>query len=529
MKCRVVSMNEWLYPDMAAGVSRPKPIVLHAARGTRTGFQVLFKPTPANGELRVSLASQGADFPSPEIFQLVDVMVEKNTGPIGFIAKEGESAEGYTTRLAPFRVYDAMKPFLPGTKGRMGSEALFFEWRIPEDADAATYTSTIRVTIGNESLTLPVKLTVHAATVTDPGTFSLTNWFNLGAMASRHGITPWTEAHWRMIRRYGELMRRGRQTHFWIPMGYIGIKEGPEGLFSFDFAKAERLIRTYLKLGFTGIEGGHVAGRTEFHAPNFVLSTNHKVNAVSREGYNFLAQYLPAWRDFLCRNGWLDIAVQHVGDEPTDKSMADYRVISGIVRKFMPGTPIIDAVELSELAGAVDIWVPKDDYYEKHRDEFEFFRHHGDTIWCYTCCFPGGYYMNRLLDMPLLRTRYIQWGCFKYDLPGFLHWGLNHYRHDQNPFECNCPDHGGGNNLPPGDTHNVYPGDDGPWGSVRLEAQAAGIEDYELLRQLKEVDPESALKILSSCFRGFRDADENPQHFAAAHLSLLNAVSAATD
>jgi hypothetical protein len=529
MKCKVVSINEWLYPDTPVTASKPKPVVLHAARGTRTGFQMLLKPLSAESQVQIVTECTAEDCPEPELFQLIDVMVERNTGPIGFIAKEGESADGYATRLAPFRVYDAMKPFVPSLTMRREVEAFYVGWCIPEDAEPGVFKWTIRVTIGNESLAIPVELTVHAATVTDPGTFSLTNWFSLEAMATRHGIEPWTEAHWRMIRKYGELMRRGRQTHFWVPIGLIGIREEPEGVFSFDFHKAERLIRTFLKLGFTGIEAGHVAGRTSFDAPNFVLASDSKINAASHEGYNFLAQYLFNWRHFLKRNGWLDITVQHVGDEPTAHSMGDYRIIAGIVRKFMPGTPIIDAVELSELAGAVDIWVPKDDYYEKHREEFEFFRRHGDTIWCYTCCFPGGHYMNRLLDMPLLRTRYLQWGCFKYDIPGFLHWGLNHYRHDQDPFECNCPDHGGGNNLPPGDTHNVYPGEGAPWGSVRLEAQAAGIEDYELFQMVKEFDPDQAQRILESCFRGFKDADENAQHFAAAHRRLLEIASSSVE
>ena len=32
-----------------------------------------------------------------------------------------------------------------------------------------------------------------------------------------------------------------------------------------------------------------------------------------------------------------------------------------------------------------------------------------------------------LLDKPLIEVRYLHWGNFKYRMPGFLHWGLNHY------------------------------------------------------------------------------------------------------
>jgi hypothetical protein len=269
-----------------------------------------------------------------------------------------------------------------------------------------------------------------------------------------------------------------------------------------------------------------VGTRVHFRDPEFVLTADRSIKATSPEGYLFLAQYLGAWRAFLKENGWLGKAIQYVGDEPIDQSAQDYRVLAGILRKFLPGIPLIDAVERSGLGGAVDIWVPKNHYYQEHRQEFEVHRHLGDTLWFYTCCFPGGHFLNRLLDMPLIRTRFLHWGNYVYDLKGYLHWGFNHYRAWQDPFEETCPAHGEGGttNLPPGDTHIVYPGPDGPWGSVRLEAMAAGIEDYELLRLLETRDKELADQIARSCVRSFDDVDEDPVHFAAAHRRLLEAV-----
>ena len=39
----------------------------------------------------------------------------------------------------------------------------------------------------------------------------------------------------------------------------------------------------------------------------------------------------------LKKNGWYDLSVQHVGDEPGPSKMNEYRILCGIVRKFMPG------------------------------------------------------------------------------------------------------------------------------------------------------------------------------------------------
>jgi hypothetical protein len=124
-----------------------------------------------------------------------------------------------------------------------------------------------------------------------------------------------------------------------------------------------------------------------------------------------------------------------VADEPTETSKQEYRILSGIVRKFMPGVPLLEAVETFDLDGAVDIWIPKNSFYQENREEFEKFRALGDKLWFYTCCFPGGSYLNRLWDMPLLRTRFLHWGNYKYDLEGFLHCGLNHCDKDKDPFQ----------------------------------------------------------------------------------------------
>ncbi len=529
MERAVCSAVEWVYPDSAIPPGGRREVSLASARGARAACQILFKPVPREAPISAeySPGARGAAWLTPEVYQLIDVSVEFNTGPKGFVAKEGDAVAEYATREAPFRVYDAMGPLAEGAVTRAEAEALYLCWRVPADAEPGSYAGELMVRIGDESHSIPVALQVFSATVPAQGTLAVTNWFNVENMATRHGLETWSDEHWRMIRRYGELMRRARQNNFWVPVRLVGIEKEDGGRYSFDFSRAERLIRLFFELGFACLEGGHVGGRAHFHDAEFVLSADRSIKATSPEGYAFLAQYLPAWREFLKRNGWLERAIQYVGDEPIDASAQDYRVLAGIVRKFLPGIRLLDAVERPGLGGAVDIWVPKNSYYQEHREQFEAHRRLGDELWFYTCCIPGGRFMNRLLDMPLVRTRLLHWGNYLYDLQGYLHWGLNQYRDGQDPFEETCPAHGEGGttNLPPGDTHIVYPGPDGPWGSVRLEAMAAGIEDYELFRHVEAKDKSLADRIVRSVLRSFDDADEDPAGFEKAHRRLLAAAS----
>jgi hypothetical protein len=343
-------------------------------------------------------------------------------------------------------------------------------------------------------------------------------------MARLHSVEPWSEAHWDLLRQYAIMMRHGRQTDF-IPAAPELTKIG-EGRWKFDFTRTERMIRMFLAEGFTHIELPHIARhdrRKEAVSPFVVNVDGTPKPGTSHEAYEFLAQSLPAWADMLRRNGWYNLAIQHVVDEPETKDFGDYRIMAGTVRKFLPGVPLIDALGEPELDGAVDIWVPLNESYEKGREAFEAHRRRGDTIWFYTCCGPSGFYLNRFIDTELLRTRLLHWGNWRYRLDGYLHWGLNQIIAEQDPFENTCPPHGPYKefHLPPGDSHIIYPGKDGPWSSVRFEAMGAGIEDYELLRIVAARDEKLADEICAQLVRTFTDYDAKVESFNSAHLRLL--------
>ena len=532
MVYKIVSINEWLYSDTQVAETDSNEINVGAARGTYAACQVFFSSV-CPGELihwEYSTHPSGVNWEMPEVYQLIDIPVDKNTGPVAMAVKEGESAEGYTSRIAPFRVYDAMKPLTENTYTRGQTEAFYVCWKIPKDAQPGLYTGMLTFQLGAVVYTIPVVQKVYSACIPVKETLAITNWFSLPNMATRHNLEMWSEEHWTMIKRYGELMRRSRQTHFLLPMELIEVNKTESGPYTFVFDRAERLIRLFLDLGFTCIEGGHVGAKERMHQhPYCVLFNDGTTRATSPEGYAFLAQFLTAWRIFLQRNGWLDKTIQHIADEPNVNTEADYRVLSSIIRKYLPGIPLIDALSSYKLGGAVDIWVPTNKDYQENREGFESLRKLGDTLWFYTCCTPGGYYLNRFMDIPLLKTRLLHWGNFIYNLEGFLHWGLNYYEDAQDPFKESSPVHrkgfSGTGILPPGDTHIVYPGPEGPWGSIRLEAMRAGAEDYELLTLLKSENEKTAENICRECITNFHEVNVDSLNFENAHRRLLTEVS----
>lgn len=518
MKYEIISQNEWLYPDSVVSEYRQETVQLHTAKSAYVSTQILLNELEIGATIDWECSNLPKGF-SMEVFRLVDIWVEKNTGQISFCLGEGESAAGYTTRPAPFELYDALKPVKPlETSVTSNTEGFYLAFFVDETVSSVTHAFDFLLRIGNESRIIPIQFRVYDVVIPKQSNLYISNWFSTDNMAQQHGLEKWSEEHWDMIRQYALLMRRTRQTHFLIPREILAAEQKPDGTYKYHFERTKRLITMFLSIGFTHIEGNLLAHRLDFNDDYFVVDCCGKtVRALSPEGYDYISQYLIAWKAFLEENGWLELLNQHVADEPTETCAHEYRVLSGIVRKHLPGVPLMEAVETYDLDGAVDIWIPKNNYFNENMEHFERVRKSGDQIWFYTCCFPGGFYLNRLWDMPLIRTRLLHWGNYRYDLKGYLHWGLN-FCWDENPF------HQQNLFFPPGDTHITYPGGSIPWGSMRLEAMRAGVQDFELFHMLAEHNRPLADALCRSCLEQFDRPNEDVNHFEKVREQLLSAL-----
>src|SRR5699024_5409359 len=87
---------------------------------------------------------------------------------------------------------------------------------------------------------------------------------------------------------------------------------------------------------------------------------------------------------------------------------------------------------------------------------------------------------------------------YKYDIKGFLQWGYNFWfsqlsKKSINPFQNTDAGYG----FPSGDAFMVYPGEDGPIESLRLEVFYEGLQDMRALQLLEQtIGKESVVGIL---------------------------------
>ena len=105
--------------------------------------------------------------------------------------------------------------------------------------------------------------------------------------------------------------------------------------------------------------------------------------------------------------------------------------------------------------------------------------------------------------------------------------GLNQYK--ANPFKQSVVKHpspqaSSNNFLPAGDTHVIYPGTDGPLSSLRFEAHRNGIEDYELLEQLKTKNIDKHSILIKKLFFDYTNYSLSIKKYKRIRKKLLKSI-----
>jgi hypothetical protein len=316
---------------------------------------------------------------------------------------------------------------------------------------------------------------------------------------------PYSEEWWDLMRVYAENMAAHRQNVIITrPLNLAQFSYNGSGELQVDWSRYDRWVELFTEAGVIGhIESGHLGTRSGDWTSDFVVFVYEEENGEvvrkraapgSQSAKAFYSQFLPLYEQHLEENGWLDITMQHLADEPIQSNADSYREIAALVREFAPSLPIIEATHTQELTGAIDIWVPQLDYYDRGYDHYLERQAAGEEVWTYTCVFPQGAYANRFIEQPLVMTRLLPWIAYRFGATGFLHWGYNAWG-SGDPYEDLTREHGGLGYLPAGDAWVVYPVEGGVIDSIRGKAMRDGIADYELLSMLAEVNPVRAARI----------------------------------
>ena len=529
MNYQIFSANEWVYPDTL--ITEQNTAQLYSARGMDTCFQVLTDHVITPGE-RVCVT---ADLPAGgcvTVDQLLCAHVGENSAATTMTTTDYESVKHCVTRRAPVDVYEVCRPLDRNpvlTVSGGGRAAFYIRVNAAADAEPGVYEGSIAITVGGEVLSLPVSLKLYE-TVVPPladAAFHMVNWIYYDRLAAQNGVALYSDEYRAVLRAYLENELDMRNDYLMIPSG-VPVRNAEGRVVDFDFSGAAFVGEMALEMGFRYIMGGFVARFEVWDEPEQYLLWDRGVGTSSVEGYRQLKLYFTRAWECVCRNGWQDHYMQCLVDEPQFPNSQSYRALSCIARSRMPGVKIHDPVETTEIGGAIDVWAVKQAVYEKYIDTYRALQEMGEEIWLYTCGFPAGSMMNRILDLPLNASRLPMWLCSKYGAKGFLHWGY-HLHNPEGPGET-CYRIEDGRAYPPGNSFCVYngydfdPEDRRPYYAVRGHAQRLGAYDCELLTQLRARDAAQTDALIERVCRGFDDYDPSAQALDAARIALLEAL-----
>jgi hypothetical protein len=521
-----------IYPDTK--LEQPvKRLTVHAARNTLAGVHVMITGLQGTEKIRFSESGAGGQpTPGAKWGRLIDIPVLENTGLDRNTEKYSGKLNPFVIRRAPFRVYDPIEPVTSPLAATASSLALRME--IPIGAAAASGEQIHRLTLdfGDHVESLEFVVVVHRALVppVNQASMAYINWHSIDNICSAHGVEKWSEPFWAKLALYAQLMARGRQNAFWFSWADYFTIDADGNVTDFRRDRLERYIRVFLDAGLTTIHGAPMFGRRNWTVTDMLLyvptADGKEVEAVSAKGQRMLTQMAQRVVALMRENHWEGAWVQGVFDEPEDPFVERYRVLIALLRGVKPDIRILEATMTMNVSGLVNIWCPQVQEFQAHQDFYAQRQVAGDQVWVYTCLSPGGPWLNRLLDQERLRQVYMGWACAKFNLQGYLHWGGNF--HTAKPFEELVRFHMEGQFLPAGDSHVFYPLGEIPLSSHRFEAHRIGMEDQELLAQLKRHDLPKAQAIIAQVVQGFDQYNKDVAAYRAARKSLLEAVDAFT-
>lgn len=535
----ITEKQVFLFPDTELA-AMPKELNLVSAKNGKVGIQILFECLEENGTILV----EGEGF-EVEYFQMIDVPVNRNTSEQGGSPSTilVDECPPYAIRKAPFQVYDCLRPLSEGVIKAVNGRVSAYVCLAPmEHTVAGEYDLNISIRSGDQEHICSVHYQVFPVMI-EENRFSLDTWFSLESIEKYHNVKIGTPEFLDMLRKYAKAMRRAHQNVFAFKLKWDRETQEKKP-YHFDFEYLKPYIDIFYEEGFDTLEiyplllkcgllpdgtvNDEITGFTFEDAPDFEFDTE--------DGYEFVSCMLRDFAAFLRRHNFNKKLIFRACDEPDgynptyeiiQKKRKEYFMISSMIRRYLPGVKIAEAIYGPEFAPGIDILTPVVNEYEKHKEWYDKCTELGHELYSYVCCGPRGFWLNRFLDVPLVNGRLLFWGCAANRITGWLTWGFNMFECTPNPFESTLgivPD-GSMHSWPCGDAFYVYPGDDGPWLGMRLEAERRGFEDAALLRALYEKDPQVHDELVAKVFTSFSEYDNDVEKMELVHRELLERLS----
>lgn len=436
-------------------------------------------------------------------------------------------------RTAPADFPDQLAETPPAAPLRPGeNQPVWVQVAVPPGLPAGEYRGRLQVDTSAGPVPVPLEVQVPAVDFPARTRLKITNEIQKSGIEWQYKAWAGQERFWQILGKIAVLVARHHQNGIFVPVDLVQARRGADGTLSWDFSLFDRWVETFLAQGLERIEVSHLMAREvdQWDCKTFVpkqltLAPSPGPGPAPGPASVPVDQLLPVLAAHLKARGWDRITQLHVGDEPIPANLDSWHQQAARVRQLAPGLRRMDAIQAPVAPGDLEVMVPILDYLDKNRARFDQLIDQGQEVWFYTAWLPQGRYPNRLVDMPLLKTRILHWLNYATRTRGYLHWGLNYWR-------------GLYDKQAPGDNWIIWPEADSVTSSLRFEAMREGIEDYELLCMLEDAararggqgfDARGWVmdRFVKPVVQGIQDYTRDPDALLAARDRVVAALEAA--
>lgn len=482
---------------------------LDAARNDRESFQICLKPlNKPLKNVRVSIADMKC---------ATGVIASGNVAwfRVGYVWVGQPVEHPLSPRKCAAWWPDPLLPALPSFEMEAATtQPLWFTVHVPGNAVPGNYEGAITIDAdGVDAVIVPVSLTVHSAIIPDEG-----------GMKTAFALM---DCYMRKI--YGTFTPKLRRSY----TDYLLAHHlNPDDISRSDTPDIDELEYANKR----GLNAFNVLNAVEEHKDPLSWSCFSPLEAYTPEfTRRFLERMEPAMTE-LEKRGLTDKAYVYGFDERGPEFLPIIKDVFKAIKARYPKAHTLSTAWLPENANPMDYnidwYVPLTSMYDP--ETATVVRKRGGEVWWYICMGPNYPYANWLLENPLIESRVIWWQAWQNKIEGFLYWGLNVWRLNHN--ETIIPDRTGprvdwsvtaGGQHPSlnGDGIMLYPGENGPIGSTRLEVIRDGLEDFELLKQYgARFGNDATEEILAPVTQGITRYSRDVKIVSAARLKMLEAL-----
>lgn len=497
-------------------------------RGERTGLLALVRTTQATPPLTLRLAAGKKGKGGT-----VDAWATPHW--VSYVTTDGFQNCGYhPADLTPYGVPDVLEndTALALTAGT--ARPVWLTLDVPREAEAGLYDAVLEVrdaaagrTLGK--LSLRVRVLERTLPAPHDQTFYVDFWQQPYAVSRYYGVPRWSEAHFRLLKPYLQLLARSGQRTvsailFYEPWGdqshdkfdaMVRSVKHADGSWSYDYAVFDRWVQLCADCGLDGQISCYSMVPWDmtfrYYDEAQGKEVDLKTTTDSPEYKELWTHFLQAFAAHLKERGWYGRTAIAMDERGLPNMLDAYHV----AQEAVPGIKMALAGTYHEelVDKLADYCIGYGERFSEK--ELQARRDRGWTSTTYTCCSTPC--PNIFSNSLPAEAAWLPLHCVANHFDGYLHWSWMNWPDD--------PLHDSRFRLfAPGDTYMIYPG---PRSSVRYERFLEGIAQAEKVKILRAEaaarHDEAALRRLDAALRPFGE-ELTPR--PASIVQKVNAIEA---